>query len=219
MFDKEIAERHLQKLLKEHKIKVIKWSVTSCGRAYWKKRKVKIPKPTNVDRFGVCMHEIKHIIDGKKGKRFEQEFACDMFAREQMILLGFNNGIQNWDKRTNWHCLSRIAMAVNRKMDVEKISINIKEWFNFVDFSKWKNKKVFIRHNDKEELGYTIEFYDKMSLMDVKVLLREKGLLIEKSESNDSNYGKWMVKSRHQDFGTAFSNLTEVAKYYSLTAN
>ena len=118
----------MQKMLKQYKIKVIKYRTTSSGRASWEKKEIQIPKPTNADKFGVCMHEIKHIIDGNVGKRFEQEFACDMFAREQMIELN-TGGIDEWDKRVNWHCLSRIAMAVNRGLDVKKIPAHITKWF------------------------------------------------------------------------------------------
>jgi len=124
-FDKAIAQAHLDQLLKEHNIKVTDYSVSSCGYAVWKTRSIKIPKPTNIDRFGVCMHEIKHIIDGKKGTRFEQEFACDIYALEQIVKMGWDT--LGWIKRTRWHSLSRIAMAVNRGYHPSKINDEIKD--------------------------------------------------------------------------------------------
>lgn len=161
MFNQQLAEQHLNKLLKQYRITVTKWSRTACGRASWKTREVKIPKPTNVERFCVAMHEVKHIIDGnivdgRKAARFEQEFACDLFAREQALLLGFN--VSEWDRLMNWHSLSRIAMAVNRRLDTKRIPANIRQWFSDVDFELWQGKKVFVRHSKTEPKGYTIEF-------------------------------------------------------------
>lgn len=213
MFNQTAAEQKLNEMLKWYGIKVEGWSSASCGRAYWKRKSVKIPKPTNPDRFGVCMHEIKHIIDGNKGKRYEQEFACDMFARNQMINLGMD--VTEWDVRTNWHILSRIAMAHNRKANLSKLKPEIKLWFQSVDFTKWIGKKVFVRYQ-KTAPGYTIEYSVNLNKWEVEMLLNRKGLMIEKSESDDSTYGNWIVKSNQQPYGSEFSNLSEVVNHYQL---
>lgn len=220
MFNKEIAEQHLNKLLKQYKIKVVKWSTTSSGCAWVKKKEIKIPKPTNPDRFGVCCHEVKHIIDGdivngKKAKRFEQEFACDMFAREQMVLID-TGGIAEWDNRTNWHCLSRIAMAVNRGLNINKIGKEIREWFYDVDFEKWVGKKIFVQRSKANPKGYTIEYTVNLNKWEVEMLLNRKGLMIEKSDRDDSTYGNWIVRDNGEKYGSEFQNLSEIVRRYEL---
>lgn len=156
-FNKELAEKHLKKLLRTYKIKVVKWSSSSCGKAYWSKQEVKIPRPTNIDRFCVCMHEIKHIIDGKTGLRFEMEFNCDKYALEQAQELKFDTC--GWIKRMKWHSLSRIAMAHNRGLKTEKINDEIREFFSTIDFSSWNNKKIFVQHSKTDSEGYIIKTY------------------------------------------------------------
>lgn len=153
-YNKEIAEGHLNELLTKYSIKVAKYSKSSCGWADWKKREVKIPDPTDVDRFCVCLHEVKHIIDGDLGYRFEQEFACDLYALREAEKLGFDT--TDWKIRMRWHSLSRIAMATNRRLPVSKIPSHIKEYFNDVDFTGWEGKKVFVGWNHKGDNKITI---------------------------------------------------------------
>lgn len=153
-YDQSIAERHLDSLLEEYNIKVAKYSKTSCGWADWTKNEIKIPVPTDVDRFCVCLHEVKHIIDGDAGYRFEQEFACDIYALREAEKLGFDT--EYWKIRMRWHSLSRIAMATNRRLLVSKIPNHIKEYFSDVDFSKWEGKKVFVGWDHKGDNKITI---------------------------------------------------------------
>jgi len=140
-FDVNIAEQHLNKLLKQYKIKVIKWSKSSCGYAYYDTKEIKIPKPIDIDRFCVAMHEIKHIIDGKFGKLFEREFACEIFAINEAIKLGFNPS--QYKERARRYVIMNIAKGYCRKLDLNKISQEIKDFCN-IDFELWKNKKVFV---------------------------------------------------------------------------
>lgn len=147
MFDKKKAESHLRKLITKYRIKIRSYSVSSCGTAWWRTREIKIPKPTSIDRFCVCMHEVKHIMDGDAGKRFEQEFDCDMFALEQAHALGFDTTA--WEKRVRWHSLSRIAMAMNRKLKASKIPQRITTYFSDIDFTEWEGRKVFVRKDTK----------------------------------------------------------------------
>ncbi len=140
-FDKTIAEAHLNKMLKQYNIKVVKWSVSSCGRAYPSFKQVKIPEPIDVGRFCVAMHEIKHVIDGIWGKLYQREFACEMFAIEQAESLGFDATM--YKERARRYVIMNIAKGHARKLDLSKIEHNISEFCN-IDFSKWKHKKVFV---------------------------------------------------------------------------
>lgn len=142
MFDIEKATKHLNGLLIHYKIKVIKWSASSCGRANFLKKEIKIPKPTDVDRFCVCMHEIKHIIDGGGGKLYQREYACEMFAIEQAELLGFNCEI--YKERARRYVIMAIAKGHCRRcFDFSKLESKISKFCN-IDFSEWENKKVFV---------------------------------------------------------------------------
>ena len=141
-FNTDIAETHLKKLLKQYKIKVIKWSVSSCGRANWVNNTVKIPHPTDLDRFCVCMHEIKHIIDGGSGKLYQREYACEKFAIEQAELLGFNE-IETYRERARRYIIMAIAKGHCRGLNLKNIEPEIKA-FCYIDFSEWEGKKVFV---------------------------------------------------------------------------
>ncbi len=215
-FNQEEAQRHLDHQLKWYGIKVRKWRKTSSGCAHWKSKTIEIPKPTDPDRFGVCMHEIKHIIDGSRGTRFEQEFRCDKYAIDQMELLGFG-GIEDWIMRMKWHCLSRIAMAHNRGLDHNKIGKEIREFFKAVDFSTWINKKVFVAMNKKEPEGYSIQLTNNLSKEEITMLLNRKGLMLSKSEMDDSTYGRWIVRGNGERFGSDFGNFAEIINHYQLS--
>lgn len=111
---------HVDKMLKYYGIKVVTWRTTSSGLAYTTlPKRVEIPKPTNVDRFLVCMHEIKHIIDihdaKLKHKRYIEEFRCDQYAYLQGKMLGLPEfELNKWLNRTRMHTLVQLAKAHNR---------------------------------------------------------------------------------------------------------
>jgi len=141
MFNQEKAEQHLKMMLKRYKIKVIKWSKGSCGRAYIGRKEIKIPKPTNTDRFCVCMHEIKHIIDGFWGKKYQMEYSCDMFAIEQAEELGFD--AIEYRERARRYVIMNISKGYVRRLNLNNIDNAIREFCN-IDFSEWEGKKVFV---------------------------------------------------------------------------
>jgi hypothetical protein len=134
-FNQLDAEHYLNNLIKRYRIKIhSKRSTTSCGWANRQHKEIKIPIPTNEDRFGVCLHEVKHIIDGDSGKRYWQEFQ-------------FHYDTTLWEKRMRWYVLSRVAMATNRgHKDVCK---EIQVYFSDIDFTKWYGKKVFVSSDRK----------------------------------------------------------------------
>jgi len=213
MYDQKIAEKHLKKLLKHYKIHVYQWSKSSCGKAYYKQKRIKIPHPTDVDRFAVCMHEIKHVIDGCGKFSFEDEFKADKFALEQIRELGFE-GEKEWLSRMRWHVLSRIAMAHNRRLDHKNISDEIKEFFKDVDFSYWVGKKIFVSRDKDDPKGYKLHASVNFTRKEIEVFLEKQNLVLEKSEIDDSTYGKWIVRELEKTFGIEFDNLSEVAEHF-----
>ena len=144
MFNKEKAEQHLQQMLKQYKIKVIKWSVGSVGRACVSKKEVKIPHATNIDRFCVAMHELGHVIKDaskKKMKLYQSEFIAEMFAIEQAELLGFD--CTDYKERARRYMIMNIAKGYCRKLNLGTIEQEVKD-FCKIDFKGWEGKKVFV---------------------------------------------------------------------------
>lgn len=144
MFNKEKAEQHLQQLLKRYKIKVVKWSATSCGRAWVSKKEVKIPHATNIDRFCVAMHELGHVIKDaskRKMKLYQSEFIAEKFAFEQCELLGFD--CSDYRERARRYMIMNIAKGYCRKLNLGTIEQEVKD-FCKIDFKEWEGKKVFV---------------------------------------------------------------------------
>lgn len=213
-YNQEEAQKVLDYLVSWYKIKIHGYSVTSCGRAWWKSRKIKVPHPTNTDRFGVFLHEIKHIIDGKNGKRFEEEFACDKFALDHIEKLGYDP--TEWKKRMRWHSLSRVAMATNRGLHSSKIPSHIKEYFSDIDFDSWNGKKVFVGVDSKYK-NITISIKAKYSFREIELLLAKQGFKIERSKIDDSSYGNLLVhKMFTGQVPSEFESLNDVVKHYEL---
>lgn len=141
-----------------------------------------------------------------------------MYARGILIELGWDT--KEWDRRTKWHVLSRIAMAHNRGLNHAKINREIKEYFQEIDFSKWAGKKVYAGHkyyksNDPKD----IEIYESISFYDVQEYLKEMGLKIIKSEYDDSTYGNYIVSKLDdlEKYGDEFESLREVIIRYNLS--
>jgi len=139
-FNRNDALQIVNDLMNEHNIKLKKWSVSSCGRAYLKQREIKIPRPNNLDRFFVCLHEIKHIIDQRIKPSCLAEFRCDKFALDFCDKLGWTS--EQVKARMKWHVLSRVAMATNRNL--KQVPTEIKCYYNDIDFDSWYGKKVFV---------------------------------------------------------------------------
>lgn len=182
-YDQKFAQDYLNQLMSKHKIFVREYSQNSSGRAWFNSRQIRVPKPTNVDRFGVYLHEIKHIIDGRWGLSYEREFACDMYALSTIKAFGYEH--REWEKRCNWHSLQCIAKAFNRGLKISSIPYEIIEYFSEIDFSDWYGKKVYIRydHSHKTLWGYTIEFKHKLKIQDVENKLKSVGMVLFKSDN------------------------------------
>jgi len=140
----------LEAEVKAHKITVYRWSSTSSGHAK-SKGVIKIPKPQNEDRLGVAFHEIGHVAlrhcdYGRKSiPRYIQEFEADMFMEE--LLNKYDLLSARVHDRTRWHCLSRIAMAVNRGLVISAIPQIIHDSFADIDIRSWAGKKIFVGAN------------------------------------------------------------------------
>jgi len=205
-FDIKMADLGLSAMLREHKIEVYAWSKASCGRAYPKKRIIKIPYPTTIDRFAVCAHEVAHIaIQDKKGFRktwpvYYVEFLCDMYALRKIEEQGWDSF--DWVRRTKFHVAVHIAKAVNRGLVVSRIPKDILEFMPEVDFSSWAGKKVYVtaeyaKANDPAEIivlgGEAVP-----PPHEVLKMAKALGYTASRSFADDSTYNKIVLN--HNEF-------------------
>lgn len=144
MFNPLIAQQHLDSLLTEHQITVVKWSSNPCGRAWVSKREVKIPKPTTVENFCVAMHELGHVIENASKSKmplYRSEFIAENFAMSQAKLLRFD--YTHYKERARRYIIMCIAKGYVRKLNLSRIESDVIK-FCKVDFKSWNGKKVFV---------------------------------------------------------------------------
>ena len=132
------AKLHLNKLLTFYNIEVKTWSKSSCGVAWENGRRVKIPEPTNVDRLCVALHEIGHIRNGFKGLNYIQEYNAEQYAINEATRLGYNT--DDYEDRAKWYIIMNICKGFRRKLKVENIPQEIKDWCG-IDFDKWEEAR------------------------------------------------------------------------------
>ncbi len=212
----------LEQELRVNQIAVIKWRPSSSGCAHnGTKRTIECPRPTDEDRLHVGFHEIGHVVKGHtswgKKPQFIEEFECDMFA--YALLAKYNiTPTQEMLYRTEWHILMQLAKAHNRRLSHAKIPADIQQWIRErgYNINEWIGKKVFVDCDPKFKSKPTITKCPSLPLTEVRALLGRKGLMIEKSESDDSTYGHWIVRSNGERYGAEFYNLPEVIQKYKL---
>lgn len=132
------AENHLNKLLKFYNIRVKAWSKSSCGYASQTGREIKIPKPTNIDRFCVALHEVGHIRNGFKGLNYIQEYNAEQYAINEAKKFGVD--VSEYEDRAKWYVIYNICRGFRRKLKVENIPKEIKNWCG-IDFDIWEEKR------------------------------------------------------------------------------
>ena len=182
-------ETYVNNLLRFHNIKVRQWSVQSCGRAYINRKEVKIPKPTNADRFGVCIHEIKHIIDGNIKPSYYAEYRCEQFALMHMRMINLpEHEITMYKNRARGYVISKIAKAHARKLNLDKISKEVIEFCN-MDFSNWKGKNVFVS-NWGSTTGLKIHCSTKYSVDEIKAEADKAGFIYEYDDRYEDYNGQ-----------------------------
>jgi hypothetical protein len=154
---KQIVENELS----QHKIKVVKWSKSSCGLAW--KTTIKIPEPVDFDTLGVCFHEIGHVVleHWKKEKpRYVEEYEAEQFAIQKLRDYGFYN--KQYEYRAIGYVLSKIAQARNRGHNMKKLPKEIVQWTG-LQVNKWnKAKKVFVPiYNYKRKGDIKVYLYER----------------------------------------------------------
>lgn len=159
-------QRIIEEETSKHNINVVGWSRASCGKAYHNSRNIKIPKPVDFDTFGVCLHEIGHVLlghlekDGKIGKtRYIEEFEAEQFAIKKLKEYGKYN--KQYEYRAMSYVLYKLAQAKNRGHNMKKVPKEIVKWTG-LQICKWnKAKKVYVSVRSYKRKGdIKIYFYD-----------------------------------------------------------
>ena len=140
----------LDEWLKTENIRVIRWSSSSSGSAYQEDKHIRIPKPTNLDRFYICMHEVGHIIHYKKSDPiWMAEWRADKFAMSIFDEYLFDKS--RVIIRTQRHMLMVIAKAANRGFSLDKLPDDLLEFLEY-DFDVWKiaqskNQSIYVDYD------------------------------------------------------------------------
>jgi hypothetical protein len=136
-FDVEWARNFIKKELNFHSIEVIGWNKADCGIAFIETRQVRIPDPTTINRFLICLHEICHISRQsihKSMKVYEYEYDCEMYAIR--VGLGLGLDIQDYEHRAKGYVTYCFCKAFNRNLRLDKANIEIIDWLG-VDVDEW----------------------------------------------------------------------------------
>lgn len=208
-FDRDLAAQYMYQLIKQHRISIIAWNNESRGKAWCNARQIRIPKPLDIDRWGVCLHEIKHIIDGHIRPRYLAEFKCDKYALDIIQAFGYKSA--EWEYRMNRHVLEEMAFAHNAgKLDKDKIPMEIILFYPEVDFRSWDGSKVTVYWGNKDAMGYKIEKKPILTQKNIRELLEPMGLELMKFGN------EFVVKSEELGFGKKFPSIDYIASYFKL---
>jgi hypothetical protein len=137
-FNPDWATRYVNEQLALHNIEVISWSKGDCGIAYIQTRQIKIPQPTTINRFLICLHEICHITrqsQHKTMKVYEYEWDCEMWAMQQAMNLRLD--IEDYEHRARGWIMHCLCKAYNRGLNLDRANQEILDWLG-VDINKWK---------------------------------------------------------------------------------
>lgn len=153
-YDPEFGWMYIQEMCKKHKIKIHKeFYKQPRGTAWCSSRLIKIPYPKDVECFGICIHEIKHIFDGCDGETYMKEFECEMHTIN--FLKEMHYPYWQYQKHAGWYVLYHLSKKWN-KHEFE-IPMEIVLFFGDVNFEDWRRNRVHVSFDWKSEFGY--KFY------------------------------------------------------------
>ena len=140
------AKKYINAELKLNKVKVREWIDEECGLAWVELREIQIPKPTTINKFIICLHEICHIVRSNEHNKmsvYEFEYDCEMWAIKKAKQFGLDT--KEYESRAKGYVTSCLARGYNRGLNLDRVDKKIIDWL-MVDISKWKqysNIKVF----------------------------------------------------------------------------
>lgn len=139
-----------------------------------------------------------------------------MYALRGAEAMGYDTA--EWKLRMRWHSLSRVAMATNRGLHIDKIPARIREYFSDVDFSTWNGKRVFVSYEKTTgESKITIERRYRLEEVNDAITRWPHHKKVAVSQYDDSTYGEYIVRENNSNgIGLHFTSLNEVVKHYQL---
>jgi len=154
------ARDFIKKELNFYNIEVIQWNVGDCGIAFIETRQVKIPDPTTINRFLICLHEIGHIARAsvhKTMKVYEYEYDCEMYAIQRALKL--NLDIEDYEHRARGYITYCFCKAFNRNLNLDKANTEIIDWLgiDISEWSRWDRAFVIAKKNWKK---WKVNFYN-----------------------------------------------------------
>ncbi len=158
-FEIDWARDYVNNQLKFYNIEVIGWNKGDCGIAFIQTRQVRIPDPTTINRFLICLHEVAHIARAslhKSMKVYEYEYDCEMYAIEQGLRLGLD--IEDYEHRARGYVTHCFCKAFNRNLNLDKVNHEIIDWLgvDIEQWDKWDRAYVTSKSNWKK---WKVNFY------------------------------------------------------------
>ena len=146
MEDYQIYQDEINKLLRFYNITVVQWSKSACGWARKSNRTIKIPPPTTIENFLICLHEIRHITQ-PGGPNYVMEYDAERWAIDYAQKLGFDT--KSYERRAKMYVLKNIAKGINRGLRVHRVKPEILNWLP-IDITEWEGNKVYLYAGDKK---------------------------------------------------------------------
>jgi hypothetical protein len=167
----KLAEEEIQAMqayvdnrITELGITVYKISKGSCGLAYFKERKIKIPKVKDVDTFCVCLHEIGHIINGPMRPVYASEYHTEhqalRMAKEYAETARISKdaawlkALKQYEERAKAYVIWHIAKGYKRGLRMNALQQPIVKWLGYTDFAKWPGNRVEVKRYSN---GYQVK--------------------------------------------------------------
>lgn len=129
------------------------------GTAYFDERLIKIPNITNLHSFMIALHEIGHIVEGRRKFIYLTEYVAERWAINKAKELGIDCSDYKICARN--FIISHLAEEHNRGwLNLAFVSKEIKDFIGNIDIEEWKGYVIEIRFYD--------DFYLKGQLFRIK---------------------------------------------------
>ena len=109
--------------LRKHNITVRQYRTRCNGRAYYKKREISCPHPKSVVSLYICLHEVGHIVEGKRPTVMESEVVAEQYAVRRLRALGMRVPLKVI-KRTKRYVAMKVYRA--RKRGLQSVPASVR---------------------------------------------------------------------------------------------
>lgn len=132
-------EEILNKEIENNAIKVIGWSKSASGRAWYKGRKVRIPKPTNLTNLIIGLHEIGHIVTNYKSDPvWKDEYLATKYSEDKAKEHGIELPYEVLEDNRNY-LLRKLVGGLLRRLNIDNVDQEVIEFLQ-IDRDKWRER-------------------------------------------------------------------------------